>query len=156
MRHERGGHLLQPTALVHEAYLRLIDSSHVQWRSRAHFFAVSARLMRRILVDLARSRQDWKRRASCQAAINEAFGVSTERSRDLVALDDALCALSAVDPRKGKVVELRFFGGLNAEETAEVLQVSPQTVLRDWRLAKVWLMREPDAKYGDSGTLAAH
>ena len=156
MRRERGGHLLQPTALVHEAYLRLIDSSHVQWRNRAHFFAVSAQLMRRVLVDFARSRQACKRRASCQVAIDGAFEISSERGRDLVALDDALSALAAIDPRKGKVVELRFFGGLSAEETGEVLRVSPQTVLRDWRLAKVWLMRELDAKSGDSRTLAAN
>ncbi len=156
MRRERSGHMLQPTALVHEAYLRLIDSSHVQWRNRAHFFAVSAQLMRRILVDFARSRQSWKRRATCQAAIDEAFGIPVERGRDLAALDDALNALAAIDPRKGKVVELRFFGGLTAEEAAEVLQVSPQTVLRDWRLAKVWLMRELDAQGGDSRTMAAN
>ena len=150
MRRERSGHSLQPTALVHEAYQKLIDASHVPWQNRAHFFAVSAQIMRRILVDLARSRRSRKRSLSCQVAIFEGLAVSNERGRDLVALDDALSALAALDPRKGQVVELRFFGGLSAEETAEVLKVSPQTVMRDWKLAKVWLMRELDGHRNDS------
>ncbi|MFN7992523.1 MAG: sigma-70 family RNA polymerase sigma factor [Bryobacteraceae bacterium] len=155
MRREQNPHLLQPTALVNEAYLRLIDSSRVGWRNRTHFFAVSAQLMRRILVDFARSRQAQKRGGTCQSAIEEAFAISSEPGRDLVALDDALTALAVLDPRKSKVVELRFFGGLSAGEAAEVLLVSPQTVLRDWRLAKVWLMRELDGKSRESGTMAA-
>lgn len=150
MRRERAGHSLQPTALVHEAYQKLIDASYVPWQNRAHFFAVSAQIMRRILVDLARSRRSRKRALSCQVAIFEGLAVSNERGRDLVALDDALSALAALDPRKGQVVELRFFGGLSAEETAEVLKVSPQTVMRDWKLAKAWLMRELDGHSNDS------
>ena len=143
MGHERQGHTLQATALVNEAYLRLIDVRQVRWQNRAHFFAVSARLMRRILVDFARSRLYQKRGGGVRrVALNEALLVGTERGKDLVALDDALQALSAVDPRKGQVVELRYFGGLSVEETAEALHVSPDTVMRDWKLAKVWLLRE--------------
>jgi RNA polymerase sigma factor (TIGR02999 family) len=143
MRGERPGHTLQTTALVNEAYLRLVDSSKVHWQNRAHFLAVSAQVMRRVLVDMARSRHYQKRGGEAEkVSLDEALAVSQERSVDLVALDDALNALAAVDPRKGQVVELRFFGGLSAEETAEVLRVSPDTVLRDWKLAKVWLLRE--------------
>jgi len=143
MGHERQGHTLQATALVNEAYLRLIDVRQVRWQNRAHFFAVSARLMRRILVDFARSRLYQKRGGGTpRVTLDEALLVGTERGKDLVALDDALQALSAVDPRKGQVVELRYFGGLSVEETAEALHVSPDTVMRDWKLAKVWLLRE--------------
>ena len=143
MGHERQGHTLQATALVNEAYLRLIDVRQVRWQNRAHFFAVSARLMRRILVDSARSRRYQKRGgAAPRVTLDDALLVGTERGKDLVALDDALQALSALDPRKGQVVELRYFGGLTVEETAEALHVSPDTVMRDWKLAKVWLLRE--------------
>ena len=140
---ERAGHTLQTTALVNEAYLRLIDSRKVNWQSRAHFFAISAQLMRRILVDHARSRGYQKRGGGAQAVtLDDDLVVSPEKGRDVVALDDALKALAEVDPRKSRVVELRFFGGLSVEETAEVLKVSQDTVLRDWRLAKSWLRRE--------------
>jgi len=143
MGRERAGHTLQTTALVNEAYLRLIDVSRVQWQDRAHFFAMSARLMRRILVDHARSRQSQKRGgATRKVSFEEALVVIPERGSDLVALDDALQALAAVDARKSQVVELRYFGGLSVEESAEALRVSPGTIMRDWRLAKVWLLRE--------------
>jgi RNA polymerase sigma-70 factor (ECF subfamily) len=143
MRGERPGHSLQTTALVHEAYQRLVDTPHVHWQDRTHFFAVCAQLMRRILVDFARSRRYQKRGGGLRlVSLDEAMAAPLERSRDLVALDEALTALAAIDPRKAKVVELRFFGGLTAEETAEVLGVSPDTVLRDWKMAKVWLLNE--------------
>ena len=143
MGREHAGHTLQTTALVHEAYLRLIDSSRVRWQNRAHFFAVAAQLMRRILVDFARSRHQLKRGGEApRVSLSEAFEVAGEKDADLVALDDALQNLASVDQRKSRVVELRFFGGLSVEETAEVLQVSPDTVMRDWRLAKLWLLRE--------------
>ena len=143
MGRERAGHTLQTTALVNEAYLRLIDVSRVQWQNRAHFFAMSARLMRRILVDHARSRQSQKRGgATRKVSLEDALIVSPERGSDLIALDDALKGLAAVDARKCQVVELRYFGGLSVEESAEALHVSPDTVLRDWRLAKAWLLRE--------------
>jgi RNA polymerase sigma factor (TIGR02999 family) len=142
LRGERPGHTLQTTALVNEAYLRLLDVRQVPWRNRAHFFAVSARLLRRILVDFARQRGCRKRGgAARQVALDEALAVGREQGDDLMALDDALQALAALDARKGQVVELRFFGGLSVEETAEVLHVSPETVRRDWRLAKAWLRR---------------
>jgi RNA polymerase sigma-70 factor, ECF subfamily len=140
---ERPGHPLQTTALVNEAYLRLIDSSRVQWRNRAHFFAVSAQLMRRILVDVARSRQKLKRGgAFVRVDWEEALAVSNEPAADVVALDEALKAMAAFDERKSRIVELRFFGGLSVDETAEVLKVSATTVMRDWSLAKAWLLRE--------------
>jgi RNA polymerase sigma factor (TIGR02999 family) len=140
---ERQDHTLQTTALVNEAYLRLVDSSKVRWQSRAHFFAVSAQLMRRILVDFARSRNYQKRGGGAiQVSLVHAEAISSEKGEDLVALDEALQALAAIDERKAKVVEMRFFGGLSVEETAEVLKVSPDTVMRDWRLAKVWLLKE--------------
>jgi len=143
MRGERTGHPLQTTALVNEAYLRLVDSSRVHWQSRTHFFAISAQLMRRILVVFARSRKYLKRGGEAQPlSLDEAPQIPVERSADLVALDDALTALAAVDPRKSRLVELRFFGGLTEDEAAEVLNVSPDTVTRDWKLAKVWLRRE--------------
>jgi RNA polymerase sigma factor (TIGR02999 family) len=143
MHREHPGHTLQTTALVNEAYLRLIDASQVRWQDRAHFFAVSAQLMRRILVDFARSRRYLKRGGGAQnISFDEGLFVSSERGRDLVALDDAMNVLAANDARKARVVELRFFVGLSVEETAEVLKVSPDTVLRDWSLAKAWLSRE--------------
>jgi RNA polymerase sigma-70 factor, ECF subfamily len=143
MRREHAGHTLQTTALVNEAYLRLVDAKKVQWQNRAHFFAISAQLMRRILVDFARSRGYQKRGGGVRkVSFDEAAVLSPVPDADLVELDDALNALAAIDPRKAKVVELRFFGGLSPEETAEVLKVSPDTVFRDWRLAKVWLLRE--------------
>jgi len=143
MRGERPDHSLQTTALINEAYLRLVDLKNVQWQNRAHFFALCARVMRRILVDFARSRRYRKRGGGARPiSLDQAFAVSPEQSRDLVAVDDALKALAKVDARKAHVVELRFFGGLTAEETAEVLKVSPETVLREWKLAKVWLLRE--------------
>jgi RNA polymerase sigma factor (TIGR02999 family) len=140
---ERPGHALQTTALVNEVYLRLVDCGQVHWQDRAHFFAVSAQLMRRILIDFARSRGYQKRGGGVvQIPLDEAPSVCDEPDDNLVALDDALQALATIDERKSKVVELRFFGGLSIEETAEVLKVSPETVQRDWRLAKVWLLRE--------------
>jgi RNA polymerase sigma factor (TIGR02999 family) len=143
MRHERADHTLQSTALVHEAYQRLIDSRNVRWQNRAHFFAIAAQSMRRILVDFARSRQYLKRGGQYrQVSLGEALMFSANRGADFVALDDALRSLNATDPRKSQVVELRFFGGLTVNETAEVLKVSPETVMRDWRLAKAWLLRE--------------
>lgn len=143
MNREGPGHMLQTTALVNEAYLRLVDSSHVRWQNRAHFFAVSAQLMRRILVDFARSRNYLKRGGNAvQVSLDKVLAISPEQDPDLVVLDEALTALAAIDERKARVIELRFFGGLNIEETAEVLKVSPDTVMRDWRLAKVWLLRE--------------
>jgi RNA polymerase sigma factor (TIGR02999 family) len=150
MNQERPGHMLQTTALVNEAYLRLVDSSHVRWQNRAHFFAVSAQLMRRILVDFARSRNYLKRGGNAvQVSLDKVLAITSEQDPDVVALDEALNALAAIDERKSRVVELRFFGGLNIEETAEVLKVSPDTVMRDWRLAKVWLLRELSAEKPD-------
>jgi RNA polymerase sigma factor (TIGR02999 family) len=143
MLRERSGHVLQTTALIHEAYQHLVQTPGIQWRDRTHFYAVCAQLMRRILVDYGRSRGYQKRGANVrEMSFDETSAAPRERGRDLVALDEALTALAAIDPRKSQVVELRFFGGLTAEETAEVLKVSPETVLRDWKLAKVWLLRE--------------
>jgi RNA polymerase sigma factor (TIGR02999 family) len=142
MNGERDGHTLQTTALVNEAYLRLIDVRRVRWQDRAHFFAMSARVMRRILVDHARGRQYQKRSGGVRVPLDEAVIPAQEVGADLVALDDALEALAAVDPRKVQVVEMRFFGGLTVQETAEALEISVETVMRDWRLAKVWLLRE--------------
>jgi len=143
MRGERPDHSLQPTALINEAYLRLVDLKNVHWQNRAQFFALCAQMMRRILVDFARSRRYQKRGGGAQPiSLDHALEVSPEESKELVEVDNALTALAKIDPRKGQVVELRFFGGLTAEETAAVLKVSPETVLRDWKLAKVWLLRE--------------
>ena len=140
---ERKGHSLQATALVNEAYLRLVDVQHVNWQNRAHFLAMSARLMRRILVDHARSKGYQKRGGGAvKVTFDEGLPVVGGRDQDLVAVDDALEALAKIDERKGRVVELRFFGGLSVEETATVLKVSPETVMRDWKLAKAWLLRE--------------
>ena len=143
MAHERPGHTLQPTALVHEAYVRLVDTAQASYENRAHFFAVCAQVMRRILVDWARSRHAEKRGGEVRPLeLDEALVVGEERGRDLVALDDALKALTVQDARKGQVVEMRFFGGLSVEETAAVLKTSPETVKRDWKFAKSWLRRE--------------
>jgi RNA polymerase sigma factor (TIGR02999 family) len=146
MRRESRHHTLQPTALVNEAYLRLVQARNVPWRDRAHFFAIAARLMRQILVDHARRRNYGKRGGDVvRVPLDEAAVVSAEPGGDLVALDEALRALAVVDERKSRVIELRFFGGLSVAETAEVLDVSSDTVLRDWRLGKAWLMRALDA-----------
>ena len=142
MRGERQEHTLQTTALVNEAFLRLINLKRVRWQDRAHFFAMSARLMRRVLVDHARSRQFLKRGSGALTTRFDEASMPVERRLDLVALDDALQALAAIDPRKGKVVEMRFFAGFSVDETAAALQVSPETVMRDWRVAKAWLHRE--------------
>jgi len=150
MRGERVDHTLQTTALINEAYLRLVDIRQVQWEDRAHFFAMAARLMRRILIDHARARGYLKRGGGVQKIpLDDAPVIGQERRRDLVALDEALKALEVVDERKSRVIELRFFGGLGVKETAEVLQVSPDTVMRDWRLAKAWLLRELKQAPGD-------
>ena len=143
MARERPGHTLQTTGLVNEVYLRLVDVNQVRWQDRVHFFAVSSQLMRRILVDFARSRGYLKRGGGAQkVTFDEALIPSPKRGQDLLLLDDALNALERVDARKSRVVELRFFGGLSVEETAEVLKVSQETILRDWKLAKAWLTRE--------------
>jgi RNA polymerase sigma factor (TIGR02999 family) len=143
MRRERANHSLQATGLVNECYVRLLQARPVDWQNRAHFFALSARLMRRILVDFARSRQYSKRGGGAEhVAFDDAQLVVVEPGRDLVALDDALTALAAIDERKSQVVEMRFFGGLTNEETADLLGVSAKTVMREWQSAKVWLLRE--------------
>jgi RNA polymerase sigma factor (TIGR02999 family) len=140
---QRPGHPLQTTELVNEAYLRLVDCAQMNWQDRAHFFAMSAQLMRRILIDFARSRGYQKRGGGVlPLSLDDAPTVGIEPDKNLIALDDALKELAAVDSRKSKVVELRFFGGLSIKETAEVLKVSVETVVRDLRLAKVWLVRE--------------
>ena len=142
MRKERAGHTLQTTALVNEAYLRLADYKRMRWQSRAHFFAVAAQVMRRILVEQARSKKFEKRGGGAQKiSLDETAIVSAERSAEVIAVDEALTDLESWDPRKGRIVELRFFGGLSIEETAEVLKVSPTTVQREWRSAKAWLYR---------------
>jgi len=142
---ERKGHTLQTTALVHEAYIRLIDQKEVRWQNRAHFFAIAAQMMRRILVDYARARNYAKRGGGAQmVSLDEAMEVSDERAADMIALDEALVALAELDQRKSRIIELRFFGGLSIEETAEVLGVSPGTVMREWTFAKAWLQREID------------
>lgn len=144
---ERQGHLLQTTALINEAFLRLVNSSRVQWRDRQHFFAVSAQLMRRVLVDFARSR-DVSKRGGKMARVNfeEACGTPVEPDLEIVALDDALTMLSRFDARKSRVVELRYFGGLSVKETADVLGISEDTVLRDWTMARAWLRTEMDRR----------
>ena len=150
MRRERKNHTLQATALVNEAYLRLIDVKQVKWQNRAHFFAMAARMMRRILVDAARTKGSRKRGGGAQrVTLDDALIVSQEPAPDLVALDDALTALERFDARKTQVVELRFFAGLSVEETAAALGVSGDTVMRDWRLAKAWLVREMGGKEAD-------
>jgi len=143
MKGERLGHILQTTALVNEVCLRLIDWENVEWQNRAHFFGVSARLMRHILVNFARKRLTARRGGGgVQVSLSEAANITSAQNLDLVALDDALNALAALDPRQSQVIEMRFFGGLTIEETAEALKVSPATVRRDWSLAQAWLRRE--------------
>jgi RNA polymerase sigma-70 factor (ECF subfamily) len=143
MRRQRPDHTLQTTALVNEAYLRLIDSSRVSWQNRAHFFAVSAMVMRRVLVDLARARRSEKRGGEAiVVSIDEALDAVPDRAAEIVALDEALNTLAGLSPRQARVVELRYFGGLTEEEVAEVLQTSERTVRRDWTLARAWLKRE--------------
>jgi RNA polymerase sigma factor (TIGR02999 family) len=148
IRRERAGHSLAPTALVNEAYLRLVDASDIDWQDRAHFLSVSSRIMRRVLVDAARKRTAQKRGAAARRAdggdgdVDRIPAAGSDRAATLCALDDALAALTRLDPRRAQVIELRFFGGLSVEETAGVLTVSSQTVMRDWKLARAWLMRE--------------
>jgi RNA polymerase sigma-70 factor (ECF subfamily) len=142
MRRERAEHTLQPTALVHEAYMRLVDQERVQWQNRAHFFAIAAQMMRRILVDHARRRQAARRGDNPLAVpLNEIDGLGVEVSPDILAVDEALVALTALDTEKGRIVELRFFGGLSNAEIAEVLGVSLATIVRHWRVARAWLYR---------------
>ena len=143
MRGEANGNTLQPTALVNEAYLRLAGVEKLKWQDRAHFFAISANIMRRILIDLARARHAGKRGGGAvKLNLNESIDGMPERGSALIALDEALAALEKFDERKARVVELKFFGGLSVEETAEVLKMSPRNVMRDWNLARAWLMRE--------------
>lgn len=140
---ERPDHVLQATALVNEAYLRLIDIRRVQWQDRAHFFAMAARLMRRVLVDFARARKNQKRGGALhRVTFDQNLLVTSDTPEDLIAIDDALRSLAVEHDRKSQVVELRFFGGLSVEETAEALKISTETVMRDWKFAKTWLMRE--------------
>ena len=151
---ERAGHSLQATVLVNEAYLRLVNAKDVAWHDRALFLAVAARVMRRILVDHARARRARKRGGpATRVTFTEALVVTNEPRQDFVALDDALQALEGFDERKSRVVELRFFGGLSVEETSTVLKVSPETVMRDWKTAKVWLLRELSRERGDAENL---
>lgn len=146
MRREPADHTLQTSALVNEAYLRLIDQRRVQWQNRAHFFAISAQLMRRILVSMARARHAHKRGNDARpVSLDDALVISNERAAELVALDDALLELARLDPRRSQVVELRYFGGLSVKETAEVLKLSEETVMRDWNRAKAWLHVQLDA-----------
>jgi RNA polymerase sigma factor (TIGR02999 family) len=139
---ERAGHSLQPTALIHEVYLRLVGGKPLDWKDRSHFYALSSRLMRQILVDHARTRGRTNRGGTRQAVPFDEGAIAPREAPDLVRLDDALTALAAVDARKSRVVEMRFFAGLTIEESAEALHVSPDTVKRDWRMAKLWLLRE--------------
>lgn len=150
MHKEDPRHTLQTTALVNETYMRLVDLKMMRWESRAHFFALASRLMRRILVDFARSREYLKRGGGARSVrLDEAPDLALEQGPDIVALNDALETLSKMDPRKERVVEMRFFGGLSVEESALVLGVSPETVRRDWRLAKTWLLRQLSTKGSD-------
>jgi len=143
MRRERAGHSLQPTALAHEAYIKLIDQQNVQWQNRAHFFGIAAQAMRRILVDHARARLAGKRGSGgAVVSLDEAVDVSDQRADQLIALDEALKRLAELDPKRGRVVELKYFGGMTLEETAEVLGVSRAKVIREWRMAKAWLYGE--------------
>lgn len=143
MRRERPGYTLQTSALVHEAYVRLVDQGQVQWESRAHFFGIAARLMRQILVDQARRRNFVKRGGGAiRVSVNEATTVVEEQSAKVMVLDDALKTLETIDPRKSRIVELRFFGGMSIEETAEALKLSPGTVMREWTFARAWLKKE--------------
>lgn len=150
MAKERTGHTLQPTALVNEAYLRLVDLNKMRWQNRAHFFAVAAQMMRRILVEFARKRHRHKRGGEAErVTLEDQLEITSEARPDLVAIDELLTTLAAIDGRLSRVVELRFFGGLTVEETAEVMQMSPQTVNRAWKTAKVWLLRELNTKRPD-------
>jgi RNA polymerase sigma factor (TIGR02999 family) len=143
MRHEKPGHVLQTSALINEAYLRLIEEREIKWESRRHFFGIATRLMRRILVDDARRRHFLKRGGTqVQVSLDDALSVSQEQASNVIALDEALQSLELKDKRKSQIVELRFFGGLSVEETAEVLQVSPGTVMREWTFARAWLKDE--------------
>ena len=143
LRSEDSGHTLQPTALVHEAYLRLIDQTKVEWVNRSHFFGVAAQMMRRILVDHAKAKHRVKRGGTTpRVSLDETINLSSERAAELVALDDALKVLDGLDERKSRIVELRYFGGLTVDETAQVLGVSDKTVMRDWNLAKAWLYQQ--------------
>ena len=152
LRRERSDHTLQPTALVHEAYLRLVDQKNVQWQDRGHFFAITAQVMRRILVDHARGHLADKRGSGApKVPLTEAIVMSQERPAELLALDESLTRLAAVDPQQGRVVELRIFAGLTVEETAETLQISPATVKRDWSMAKAWLLQEAQKAEGRRG-----
>jgi RNA polymerase sigma-70 factor (ECF subfamily) len=153
MKNERPGHTLQTTALANEAWLRLVNVAATDWKDRAHFFAIAANVMRRILVDSARARGREKRGGSAHRVdLDEIPDISRRRDPELIAVDDALDKLAELDPRKAKVIELRFFGGLSVAETAEVLKVHEQTVLRDWRLARIWMMREIGGERPASGT----
>jgi RNA polymerase sigma-70 factor (ECF subfamily) len=143
LRQENPGHTLQPTALVHEAWLRLIDQTRVDWRNRAQFFGVAAQLMRRILVDHAKTKHREKRGGDAvKFSLDDVINLSQDRAADLLALDDALDGLARIDGRKSRVVELRYFGGFSVEETAQILEVSPETVMRDWKMAKAWLYQQ--------------
>lgn len=142
MNRERAGHVLQTSALINEAYVRLIDWKAVKWQNRAHFFGVAAQMMRRILVDFARSRPRIEGRSAEHFALDEALQISDGKDADLIALDEALQSLAQVDERKAQIVELRFFGGLSVEETAEVLKIAPITVMREWKKARAWLLLE--------------
>ena len=144
LRREHPGHTLQPTAVVHEAYLRLVGQTPSNWENRSHFYGIAARLMRQILVDYARNRKAAKRSYDYKITLDEAAGLPQKRDLDLLALDDALKELSRLDAQQARIVELRFFGGLSIEETSEVLEISPATVKRDWATARVWLYREMD------------
>ena len=147
MRQERPDHTLQTTALVHEAYLRLVGSQNARWDNRVHFFAAAAQVMRHILIDYARSHaRDKRGGGKPEVSLDEAAILSTERAHELLAVDDALTSLTALDERKGRVFELRYFGGMSVDEAAEALQVSPATIARDWRMAKAWLTRELSAR----------
>ena len=157
MRRERAGHPLQTTALVNEAYIRLIDQRQVKWQNRSHFFAIAAQAMRRILVSMARARFAARRGGMDQpVSLDEAVIFSPDRSAQLVALDEALQSLAVLDARQSRVVELRFFGGLSVEETAHVLGVSAETVMRDWKRAKAWLYRELSGPEVNSKAVRAH
>lgn len=157
LRRERSDHTLQSTALVHEAFIRLIDQKNVQWQNRAHFFGVAAQMIRRILVDHARGHQTTKRGGGvCKLSLDEAIGVAEKRDLDLVTLDDALNGLAEIDVQQSRIVELRFFGGLSIEETAHVLGISPATVKRDWNIAKAWLYRDMMGREAQPSTLRSN
>jgi RNA polymerase sigma factor (TIGR02999 family) len=143
MRREQPGHILQTSALINEAYMRMVDSPRIHWQNRAQFFGIAVRVMRRILVDEARKRKSHKRGGDViYVTLNEATNVAQEQAANVIALDDALKSLEAIDPRQSKIIELRFFGGLSIDETAQVLEVSPGTVMRDWTFARAWLKNE--------------